>query len=786
MLQFYSASTSIVNSRRAITECLEVALEGEPTLDCDLIIIYTAMGHNFKELLSEAHQLSPNAQVVGCTCAGIIGTEGPNESLRALAVMVIKGPKDEFVVSGIDDLPYGFDTTVSIDLRDAYSQLSLELKNRNPGINMIFCHPAQTSMNRIIIEGIESVFGQDIPIAGGVSVDNMKFVGNFQFIGEQVFEKGAIMIGFADPTLELISLGNHGFDIIGKPFEVTHSEDMHVIELDGRPPWKSWTEKLGMPETSTMAEVLIFAPLAVELPVELHEEYGSPYLVFGGMPLPDGTIYASRTIPEGTKLWLTKRNEKKILEGVDRMMIQILERCEGRKPVAVFHADCAARGKMLFNRIMKDEIVSRLQYPLCKDEKIPWLGMYGGGELTPLGGRNELQGYTSSLYVIVKRKQKITEKKIQLKTEKIKSSTLFESTTINNITLKNRFVGSSTWMGKANPDGSCSPMLISSLVRLAKGNVGMIVTGMVGVSKNAQSAPLQLGVYSDDFLPGLRQMAESVHRAGSPIIMQLEHGGLFAVPLLTGQEPSGPSVLQTPDGLLGREMTKEEIKDTINAFKDAAVRAQNAGFDGVQVHAGHGWLLSQFLSPFFNRREDEYGGSIENRARIVLEIVNHIRETTGTQFLILIKINSQDNLPGGFGIEEMVQVSEMLENAGVDAIEISGGTIAALLTGDINNSFSPATITPVYYREAAKRFKETIKIPLILVGGIRSFETADDLVKTGIADYVSLCRPLIREPGLIKRWKSGDLRKSECTSSSACFQPGMEGKGVHCVHIKNE
>ena len=166
---------------------------------------------------------------------------------------------------------------------------------------MIFCHPATTSINRNLIEGIESVFGPDIPIVGGLSSDNNKFVSNFQFIGEQIFKKGVILIGFADPTLELISLGNHGFDVIGKPFEVTQSEGIHVIEMDGRSPWKSWTERLGMPETSTMAEVILFAPLAVELPAELHEEYGSPYLIFGSLPGTDGTLYATRTIPEGTK-----------------------------------------------------------------------------------------------------------------------------------------------------------------------------------------------------------------------------------------------------------------------------------------------------------------------------------------------------------------------------------------------------------------------------------------------------------------------------------------------------
>ncbi len=781
MLQFFSASTSIVNSRRAITECLEVALEGEPTLDCDLIIIYTAMGHNFKELLSEAHQLSPNAQVVGCTCAGIIGKEGPNESLKALAIMVIKGSKDQFAVSGIDSI-------VNVDMFETFSQLARELKNKNPEINMIFCHPSVLVLQRNLIDGIESVFGPEIPIVGGIASDAMKFVNSFQFIGEEVFEQGAIMIGFADPTLELISMGNHGFDVIGAPFEVTQSEDNHVIEMDGRSPWKSWTGRLGMPETSTISEVLAFAPLAGELPAELHEEYGSPYLIEGGLPSPagDGTVFFIREMPEGAKLWLTRRDEKKILEGVDRMMIQILEGCEGRKPVAVFQADCAARGKLLFNRISKDEIVSKLQYPLCNEESIPWLGMYGGGELTPLGGRNELHMYTTSLYVLVKRKQETAEEELQLKTKEVESSKLFQPTIINHIRLKNRFICSSTWMGRANHDGSCSPMLINSISNVSKNEIGLYITEMSFVSRNGQCANNQLGVYSDKLLPGLRQLAEEVHRFDTPVIMQLVHGGLFSMPILTGEDPIGPSVLNTKDGSIGREMTKEEIDETITAFRDAAVRAQKAGLDGVQIHAAHGWLLSQFLSPCFNRRMDEYGGSIENRSRIVLEIVRSIREATGNQFLILIKINSEDNLEGGFHIEEMLQVSTMLEKASVDAIEISGGTIAALLSGDINNSFSPATKAPVYYREAAKKLKEKINIPVILVGGIRSFETADELVNTGTTDFISLCRPLIREPDLIKRWKSGDLGISECISDSACFQPGMEGKGVYCVHIKNE
>lgn len=780
MLQFFSASTSIIDSKRAIAECLENALAGEKTLNCDLLIIYTAMGHNFKELLSEAHRLSPGAQIIGCTCAGVIGKNGPNESLKALAIMAIKGQKKEFAVTGVS----------SVTNYDAYElgrQMAHDLKSKCPEINMIFNHPSLSvfPLNKII-DGIESVFGPDIPIIGGVSIDNMKMVSSFQFIGEQIFEQGAIMIGFADPSLEVISGANHGFEVVGDPFEITRVDKEFIYELDGKPAWKRWTERLGLPETSSAAEVVVFAPLAIELPDELHEEYASRYLVFGALPQPDRSIRGMSELPEGGKLWLTKRNENQIHDGIERLMVKLLDRCEGRKPVAVFHADCAARGKLLFNRIIKEEIIGQLQYPLCKGENIPWFGMYGGAEYTPLAGKNRIHTYTTSLYVIVKRKPVIKKEEAKLQPEVAKKSPLFDKTAIRNINLKNRFIWSATWQGKANFDGSCSPMLITSLLPVAKGEAGLIIGEMAYVSPNAVAAPGQLGIYNDTLLPGLRRMSEFVHKAGAPIIIQLVHGGLFSAPMLTGSTPLGPSTLETPDGKIGREMSKADIDEVINAFPYAAIRAQKAGFDGVQVHVAHGWLLSQFLSPFFNKRSDEYGGNLENRARIILEIIKNIKKAVGDKFAVLVKINSDDFLPGGFNTDEMIQVSAMLEKAGVDAIEVSGGTIGALLTGNVDGSFSPVSRKDVYYRESAKRLKENVNIPVLLVGGIRSFETADELVKSGVADYISLCRPLIREPDLIKKWKSGNLKKSDCISDSACFQPGMEGKGVHCVHLKNE
>ena len=781
MLHFFSASTSIVNSRRAINECLEMALEGEPNLDCDLLILYTGMGHNFKDLLDEAAKLAPNARVVGCTSAGIIGKEGPDESLRALGIMAIKGPKEEFAVTAIES----HQGKQPEEIFEAYASVAAELQKELPEINFILAHPSLHAYPFLLIPGIESVLGKDVPIVGGLSSDNMKFASNFQFIGEKIIEQGAVMIGFADPTLELVSQGNHGAEVIGEPFEVTDTGDFQIRTLNELPPWKTWNESLGL--TGNSPEAAILSPLACELPAELREEYGSPYVMTGALPSPDSdALYVVRNLQKGTKVWLTRRTEKNVNDGVDWMMVRILERLDGKRPVAVFQADCVARGKYYANRVIKDELVNRLQYPLLRGESLPWLGMYGGGEITPMSGKNELQIFTSSLYVLARRRAGSKEKETRSAIEEINQSPLFRTSSLGSLSLKNRFICAATWMGMANHDGSCSPLLIASASRIARNEIGLYISEMAYVTRNGQSANNQIGVDNDTLLPGLSLMAKEIHRSGTPAVMQLNHGGLLSVPVISGtDEIIGPSELLKGNSKVGRAMNLEEIHEMVRSFRKAAIRARAAGFDGVEVHAAHGWLFSQFLSPYYNRRKDEYGGSLENRARILIVTVRGIREDNGPDFPLLVKINSDDFLEGGFNQKEMVLVSKMLESAGVDAIEVSGGTMAAIYSGDYNNSYSPVMKDPVYYKEAAEMLKKELKIPVILVGGIRSFETAEPLVKNGIADYFSLCRPLIREPDLIHRWKSGDLRDSECISDDACMQPGIEMKGVQCIHVNN-
>jgi len=397
MLQFFSASTSIVSSKRAITECIEVALEGEPNLDCDLIILYTAMGHNFQELLSEAHKLSPNAQVVGCTCAGVIGQNGPDESLKALAIMVIKGPKEEFAVA-ISSLQ------INTDAYETGVRMAKDLKSKNPDISLIHFLPSVLPFPPFdqAIAGIESVFSPDTPIFGGASVDNMKGINTYAFFNDQVIEKGWFAVGFADPTLKIITRVNHGFNVLkGMQLEVTRSESNIIYEFNNQPAWTYLTNMLGVPETSDPMEVLTLSIMAEELPAELERDYGSKYVlrsILGNSK--DKSFGYPASCQEGTKLLLAKRDEQGMFEGVDRITKQILDLLQGEKPLAVFHADCLLRGRFSINRILKDEFINRMQYPICQGEPVPWLGLYSGGEIAMIDGKNLFHTFTSSLSVI--------------------------------------------------------------------------------------------------------------------------------------------------------------------------------------------------------------------------------------------------------------------------------------------------------------------------------------------------------------------------------------------------
>ena len=234
------------------------------------------------------------------------------------------------------------------------------------------------------------------------------------------------------------------------------------------------------------------------------------------------------------------------------------------------------------------------------------------------------------------------------------SSPVFEPFSIGNLTIKNRFVRSATWEGMADENGFCQPRLVELVGELARNEVGLIVSSHAFVSPEGQAGPWQLAVSDDRFIPGLAEMAQAAHSGGSRIVLQLAHAGYLAATPLTKQEPVGPSPMTKEDGTVCHEMSPAEIDATVEAFVAAAGRAKTAGFDGVQLHGGHGYLLSQFLSPYYNKHQDEFGGPVENRARIVLDILGRIKSTLGKDFPVLIKMNSEDFIDGGLTVDEML------------------------------------------------------------------------------------------------------------------------------------
>jgi 2,4-dienoyl-CoA reductase-like NADH-dependent reductase (Old Yellow Enzyme family) len=362
---------------------------------------------------------------------------------------------------------------------------------------------------------------------------------------------------------------------------------------------------------------------------------------------------------------------------------------------------------------------------------------------------------------------------------------MFEPSIINGMQLANRFVRSATWEGMASEEGIVTPKLIELMTDLAKGGVGLIITSFAYVHQYGQAVPWQLGVYSDELVPGLREMTGAVHDKGGKIVLQLVHAGFFANTKLTGQTPMAVSPVEGIAKSPRKEMTVGDIRGIIRAFGDAVERAKSAGFDGVQIHSAHGYLLSQFLSPMFNHRRDEYGGNIQNRARVLISILKNIRSAIGTDYPILVKMNCQDFVENGLELEDAVAVGQMLVENGIDAIELSGGILTS-------RKLSPSRMgikledKEAYFQNEARAFKVKIDVPLIVVGGMRSLAVAERLVNDGTADYISMSRPFIREPDLINRWKSGDLRKAACLSDNQCFGPGMKGVGIYCVTEERE
>ncbi|MCX6571120.1 MAG: NADH:flavin oxidoreductase [Candidatus Aminicenantes bacterium] len=357
-------------------------------------------------------------------------------------------------------------------------------------------------------------------------------------------------------------------------------------------------------------------------------------------------------------------------------------------------------------------------------------------------------------------------------------SILFTPVKIGPITIPNRFARSATHDFMADDEGNVTDANIELYRRLAEGEVGLIITGHAHVQPSGKASPRQTAVFDDRFVEGLARIPEIVHRFPSRVFLQIAHAGRQTKEKLCGYVPVSPSAVYDPvSKVMPRELAAEEIGALIAAFISAGARAKKAGFDGVQLHAAHGYLLSSFLSPHTNRRQDEWGGSLENRARVLVEVLRGVKSACSRDFPVIVKLNSTDFLEGGLVIEDAIRIARIIEGEGIDGIEVSGG-MAEAGRGSVWAGLRVED-DEGYFVENAARIKQAVHVPVFGLGGIRTLAAAERIVRDGRADLVSLSRPLIRDPFLVKRFREGLAAKSECISCNKCFNP----RGIRCAEL---
>ena len=329
---------------------------------------------------------------------------------------------------------------------------------------------------------------------------------------------------------------------------------------------------------------------------------------------------------------------------------------------------------------------------------------------------------------------------------------LFEKGYIGNVEIRNRVAMTAMGNGLASCNGEASPELIRFYEDRAKGGCGLIFTEFTRVDETSGACnPNQMCIATRQHVRSVQRMAETVHRHGAKIFVQLHHGGREAPPALNdGKQPMGPSaIINKVNGLVSTEMTKEDIAYIVGKFVTAAANCKKAGIDGVELHGAHGYLLGSFISPYTNKRTDEYGGNAENRCRIVTEIIKGIRETCGN-YPICVRINGSDFIEGGITLDYAVEVAKVLEAAGADALNVSCAVYETV----------PNMIEPNYYDEGwrknlAKTVKANVHIPVIAVNTIKFPATAEKLLEEGVSDFVGVSRGQMADPEWVNKAKAG-------------------------------
>ena len=381
---------------------------------------------------------------------------------------------------------------------------------------------------------------------------------------------------------------------------------------------------------------------------------------------------------------------------------------------------------------------------------------------------------------------------------------LFTPFKLGPLTLRNRTIRAAAFEGMC-PGNKVSEELISYHRSVAAGGIGMTTVAYAAVDRSGLSFPHQLWL-NEDSIPDLKRLTDAVHNGGAACSIQIGHCGDMASTAVTRGRPMSPSVrlnLYGPN--LARPMGRKEIEAIAGAFGRAVHFSREAGFDAVEVHAGHGYLISQFLSPFTNRRKDEFGGTLENRARFMMMVMGEVKKAAGNDIAVLVKTNTRDGFRGGMETEECIEVAKMLERSGADALILSGGFVSKapmyVMRGRmpikvfayyIENSLMSFFVrmfggmlvkqvpyTEGYFLEDALKFRAQLKLPLVYVGGLISREKIDEVLNRGF-EMVSFARALIKDPDFVSKLRKKELSRSECDICNYCIAV-MYSRAADCI-----
>lgn len=352
---------------------------------------------------------------------------------------------------------------------------------------------------------------------------------------------------------------------------------------------------------------------------------------------------------------------------------------------------------------------------------------------------------------------------------------------IKEIGLSNRVVMPPMGTNLGNKDGTVSEATIAYLKRRARGGQGLIITEIVGVHPSGLAINSQLCAFEDRFIPGLKKLVDVAHGAGSKIAMQLHHTGRESLYMLSQGKAIGPSAIPSiVYKMAPREMTLEDIKEIVAAFGAAALRAREAGFDAVEVHCAHGYLLTQFMSALSNHREDEYGGSIKNRARFTIDILKEVRKNVGDDFPISLRLSVEEFIKGGYTADDIQPILPDFVHAGADIIHASFGTHGS--PGGITSA--PSEYEPGFNTWLAKKVKDVVDVPVIAVGRFTDPTLADEVIGRGDADLVAFGRQFLTDPDFLTKAKEGRLEDiCKCLAcNTGCIERLMLGEGnIRCA-----